>query len=53
MPLMMRNISDPFLFIFIFFSISHGNSQNLLINRDFELGGSGVGFMAVAFQLIA
>jgi len=45
----MRNISDPFLFIFIFFSVSHGNSQNLLTNRDFELGGSGVGFMAGGF----
>lgn len=45
----MRNISDPFLFIFIFFSISHVNSQNLLTNRDFELGGSGVGFMAGGF----
>jgi hypothetical protein len=45
----MRKISDPFLFIFIFLIISHGNSQNLLTNGDFELGGSGVGFMTGGF----
>jgi hypothetical protein len=43
---MMRKISDPFLFIFFFLIISHGNSQNILTNGDFESGGSGVGFMA-------
>ena len=46
---MMRKISDPFLFIFIFLIISKGNSQNLLTNEDFELGGSSVGFMAGGF----
>ena len=46
----MRKISDPFLFIFIFLIISHGNSQNILTNGDFELGGSGVGFMAGGFS---
>ncbi len=46
---MMRKISDPFLFIFFFLIISHGNSQNLLTNGGFELGGSGVGFMAGGF----
>lgn len=45
----MEKISDSFLFIFIFLIIRHENSQNLATNGDFELGGSGVGFMAGGF----
>ncbi len=49
---MMRKIVKPFLFrLFILISLSIGSaySQNILTNGDFELGGSGVGFMAVGF----
>lgn len=40
----MKKISDLFLFIFIFLTISHRNLQNFLTNGDFGLGGSDVGF---------
>jgi len=45
----MKKISDPILFIFVLLIISQGNSQNFLTNGDYEMGGSGVGFMAGCF----
>ena len=43
-------LSYLYLFSFIIIIIIiHGNSQNLLTNGNFELGGSSVGFMAGGF----